>query len=298
MRAMDWFTTKELEPGIHLISEPPHVNSYLIVGRHRAILFDTGMAFVNIREVVEELTDRPVLVVNSHYHFDHVGGNHLFDEIAIHEAGAEPLGEEVPRAWLDAYVEFTGQLLESYALYRDLDDRFFRLLTTQMYAKPLPAGFDWNTWKVIPTVPSRALFEGDVLDVGDRAFRVLHTPGHTPDCICLLDESSGTLLAGDTLVSGPLYAHLPDSDIDAFARSTARLATEVRSKIRVIYPAHIMRIGLDAVFLTEVADGFQAVISGLAHPKDGTDIFGGAVTEFWFDRFSIVLPHGWRVDPR
>src|SRR5262245_57368022 len=55
--------------------------SYLIVGRDRALPSDTGLGLVPIRPVVEELTGLPVTVLNSHTHFDHVGGNAEFEDV-------------------------------------------------------------------------------------------------------------------------------------------------------------------------------------------------------------------------
>lgn len=92
---MSWFATRKLGEGTYLLAEPPHVNSYLILGSRRAVLFDTGMGIASIREVTESLTDLDILVVNSHYHFDHVGGNSQFAQIAIHSAGRDPVGEDV-----------------------------------------------------------------------------------------------------------------------------------------------------------------------------------------------------------
>ena len=293
MAAKDWFVTREMERGIYLVSEPPHVNSYLVVGNDRAILFDTGMAFANIREVVEDLTDRDVLVVSSHYHFDHIGGNHLFEKRAIHEAGAGPVTEPVPQEWLTAYLSFAATMLEKFEVYRELDDGYFHMLTADLHAKPLPPEFDPSTWAIVPTVPTQTLRDGDVLDLGGRSLRVVHAPGHTPDCICLLDEQSGAMLAGDVLTTGPHYAHMPDSDVHAFAKSTRRLADEFQDALRAIYPAHILRNPADPQFVGEVADGFGAVLSGQVKSVDGFDIFGDTVSEFRFPRFSIVLPHGW-----
>src|SRR5579859_5807077 len=55
--------------------------SYLIVGTKQAVLFDTGMGIADIHKVVRQLTSRPVVVLNSHTHNDHVGGNSLFSFI-------------------------------------------------------------------------------------------------------------------------------------------------------------------------------------------------------------------------
>jgi len=96
MPAEDWFAVRELEPGIHLVCEPPHVNSYLISGSAEAVLFDTGMGISDIKTIVCGLTDLPIRVVNSHHHFDHIGGNQLFSGGAIHEAGAELVQQEIP----------------------------------------------------------------------------------------------------------------------------------------------------------------------------------------------------------
>ena len=54
--------------------------------------------------------------------------------------------------------------------------------------------------------------------MGNTIIRVLHTPGHTQDCICLLDEDNGVLFGGHTINTGPIYAQLEDSDVKAFAR--------------------------------------------------------------------------------
>lgn len=286
-----WFATKELEPGLWLLSEPVHVNSYLVVGTRRAILFDTGLGIANIRRVVEGVTDLDVLVVNSHYHFDHVGGNVLFDEIAIHEAGVEALQGPVPTEWLAGYLEFANEMLEKFQIFRELDQNFFFLLEPEHMARPLPEEFDRAAWTIAPTIPTQLLRDGDELDIGGRSLQVLHAPGHTPDAICLLDDASGALLAGDVLSTGPIYSQLPDSDVEAFARSTRRLADEFAEPVRTIYPAHFLRFA-DRAFLEEVADGFESLLAGGLGPRPSKDVKGDIVDEYVFDRFSIVVLPG------
>jgi hypothetical protein len=76
-----WFEVYKVAPGVFAIYEPhqaEEVISYLIVGTKQALLFDTGMGIANMRKVVTQLTSRPVVVLNSHTHNDHVGGNSLF----------------------------------------------------------------------------------------------------------------------------------------------------------------------------------------------------------------------------
>ena len=289
-RRDSWFVTRKLSDRTWLVSEPPHVNSYLLCGDTRAVLFDTGMGIADIAAVVRDLTDLDILVVNSHYHFDHSGGNASFPDIAIHEAGAEGLAAGVPGEWLSLYTEFTHDMLDKFAIYKEIDDRYFHLLTADLFPRQLPAGFVPGSWTIPATVPTQLLTDGDVLDLGGRTLRVVHTPGHTPDCICLLDEQTGELFAGDTLTTGPHYAHMPDSDLAAFARSTRRLDTEVRDHVTAVYPAHILTYGVGRSFITDVADGFEKVLAGEVSPRAGSDIFGDKIDEYWFDAFSIVLP--------
>ncbi len=108
-----WFEVQQLDPGVHLISEPGHVNSFLIQGGKSAILFDTGLGVANIRRVAEELSNLPLLVVNSHYHFDHTGGNRLFNEIAIHRIGASLLQQPSPPGLAEGYMAYTQRMLRA-----------------------------------------------------------------------------------------------------------------------------------------------------------------------------------------
>src|SRR6476469_4887802 len=76
-----WFEVYRIRPGLFAIYEPHQAEetiSYLIVGTKQALLFDTGMGIADIHKVVRQLTSRPVVVLNSHTHNDHVGGNSLF----------------------------------------------------------------------------------------------------------------------------------------------------------------------------------------------------------------------------
>ncbi|HEV8563834.1 MAG TPA: MBL fold metallo-hydrolase [Actinomycetota bacterium] len=71
---MSWFVTRSLDPGVHLIAEPFHVNSYLVEGSESRVHLDTGLGVADIREAGDRLSDRSPWVANTHHHFDHVGG--------------------------------------------------------------------------------------------------------------------------------------------------------------------------------------------------------------------------------
>jgi glyoxylase-like metal-dependent hydrolase (beta-lactamase superfamily II) len=286
-----WFEVQELGPGVHLISEPGHVNSFLVQGSKSAILFDTGLGVANIRKVAEELSSRPLLVVNSHYHFDHTGGNRLFDDIAIHRIGAPLLQQPAPPGLAEGYMAYTQRMLQAWGPYKEADDIYFHLLTAERMIRPLPGDFEPASYQIVPTVPTRLLEEGDVLDLGGRRLQVMHTPGHSPDCICLFDEENGLLFGGDTINTGPIYAQLEDSNVEDFARSTARLAT-MADAVQRVFVCHFLRVENHPALLREIAEGFQQLITGDVFFRDNIDCLNYPVKEACFDHFSIFVPDG------
>ena len=53
--------------------------------------------------------------------------------------------------------------------------------------------FDINKYNVYTGNPTKLLVDNDIIDIGSRKVKVLHTPGHSPGHICLLDEDRGYL---------------------------------------------------------------------------------------------------------
>src|SRR6478609_11483986 len=126
----EWFDLLPVLPGITIIAEPLHkerVQSFLIEGNDRAILLDTGMGVGDIRAVAESLTSLPLSVVNSHAHWDHVGGNWRFDDIAIHRAEADALESGV------------------------MNSRMVTWFTPNHLTGPLPAYVDLETLSIAPS---------------------------------------------------------------------------------------------------------------------------------------------------
>jgi glyoxylase-like metal-dependent hydrolase (beta-lactamase superfamily II) len=284
----DWFATRRLEDGIFLVSEPVHVNSFLVEGNASAALIDTGMGIGDIRRVAEGLATRDVFALNTHYHLDHTGGNHLFAERLIHEDGAAAIERPVDPDLYRRYGEFIRRLGEALPRFADLDREYFHFLTDETTPRALPADFDLASWAYQPTTATRTLRDGDRVELGGRDLTVIHTPGHTPDGICLLDEHTGALFGGDTINTGPIYAQLPDSDLAAFARSTRRLA-DLADSVRVVYVPHFVRYSVDPQFLTEVAAGFERLVAGETTLHPAEDYVGTPVREARFERFSIFI---------
>ncbi len=198
-----WFEVYRVAPGVFAIYEPhqfEEVISFLIVGERRAALFDTGLGIGDIKRVVSGLTALPIVLLNSHTHNDHVGGNWEFSE--IYGMDTEFTRINAKGSTVDAQAE----------------------LTPDSICGELPAGFDAKGYATRPFRITRWIHDGDTVDLGGRVLQVIATPGHTSDAICLLDRKNGLLFSGDTYYPAPIWLYRPETDLDAYVRSVERIA--------------------------------------------------------------------------
>lgn len=288
---MHWFHVAELEPGVHVVAEPGHACSWLVRGSERSMLLDTGLGLASVRDAIAPVVHGEVVVVNSHSHFDHVGGNAEFGERLIHELGERLLAEPVPRKLLESYALGCAGLGARFEAFLALDrvDGWFLVGPDETVRSWPPAGVDLDAWRIEPPPPTGVLRDGDVLELGGRSLRVLHTPGHAPDHVCLVDERSGILFAQDQAYYGPHLLYFDDSDVVAFARSARRLADEVSAAVRVVYAAHCLRPALPPRFLRELADAAEEVAAGEARLAPGQGLFGEPVLAADYGHFSLLL---------
>ena len=268
MLEQDWFEVRRPKPGIFVIVEPLHVEqvkSALVVGDERAVLIDTGMGVGDIRALVACLTDLPLSVVNSHAHWDHIGGNHLFVgdvDILIHQAEAPDLERGVPNIGPHG-------LREAFA--------------PEHLLGPLPPSFDPTAVAFPPTSATRVLHGGETLDLGGRTLHVLHAPGHSPGGIVLLDRANGVLFSTDVAYPGKLYCFEADADLTAYRASMAMLA-DLAPSLRVAYPCH-NDSPMDPALLPMMRAALDAIAAGRS-----PDQIDGDIAEHLYDGFSVLVP--------
>ena len=171
------YSTAKLIDGVTRIKDGI-VNEFLIEGSDRAVLFDTGLDLFNIKDFVAKLTDKELVVVNSHFHPDHANGNHHFDKVHIGEKDLPTFTTK------DVYFKLVDDIVtatyEKHPKARKLQKWVDKLLMT----KP------GNT-EYIP------LKDGDEIDLGNKKLIVKDFPGHTPGSITLLDPAMRFIYAGD-----------------------------------------------------------------------------------------------------
>lgn len=113
------------------------------------------------------------------------------------------------------------------------------------------AGFNPSAYEVPATVPTMIVDDGDVIDLGDRAFEVLHLPGHSPGSIGLWEEAAGILFSGDALYDGPLLDEIPGSDIGDYIATMERIRA---LPVEVVHGGHDPSFG--RVRMLELTDDY------------------------------------------
>lgn len=222
----NWYEVKQLESNVLAIGEPKHqeeVFSYLVKGENKDLLIDTGMGVVPITHALEKVRNstKPLDVVNTHWHFDHVGGNSHFEKVLVPKNVDEVTG--LLKGW-------SHEDLQRYGFFDGFHSNG---------DSTIPLNFDMGYFS-IPGSKNicPALTDGYTFDLGDRAIEVIETPGHTPGGISLFDKTNGLLFTSDLLYEGPLYAFEEESDPGKYLRSLAKIKKTLDGKIQRIHPGH------------------------------------------------------------
>jgi glyoxylase-like metal-dependent hydrolase (beta-lactamase superfamily II) len=246
-----WFEVYKVAPATFAIYEPhqaEEVISYLIVGTKQALLFDTGMGIGNIKAIVARLTSRPIVVLNSHTHDDHVGRNWQFPFIygmdtAFTRASAKGSRE-------DAQAEIAKDQIcvsSPNMLPKNFD----------------PAKYSTKPWKI-----SLFVHNGFKVNLGGRTVEIIATPGHTPDSISLVDRANGLLFTGDTFYPGEIWLYRPETDFPAYLASVKKLAA-LAPEIKLVLGAHNAPIAQPSV-LPQLDAAIHSVLAGKVQPKSVT----------------------------
>jgi len=263
LESQGWFEVYEIRPGLFAIYEPgqfEEVISYLVTGTEKALLFDTGLGIGDMRSVVAELTELEPIVVNSHTHYDHVGGNHQFE--AVYGTATEYTIANAKGRRHEDVTEFVGE---------------------GWIWKKTPEGFDRDRYESRPFTIAKTIVDGEVIDLGGRKLEVLLTPGHAPDALCLLDGENRLLLTGDTFYPATLYAHLPGSDFALYRQTASRLA-QLRDDVDFVLPAHNEPL-VASELLVRMRDAFEAIAA-----SEAEFVLTDGNREYSFDGFSILTP--------
>ena len=165
---MEYFTSQKLNHAITKIMTPYGVWMYLIEGKKRAALIDTGYGVGDLKSYIDSLTHLPYFVICTHGHVDHASGTGQFDKVYLNPKDFE------------------------------LERRHTIANTRKQFALNLsgiePAENDLISQRTQPYLPLR---DGMVFDLGSLTLEAIEVSGHTPGCTCILIEEMRLLILGD-----------------------------------------------------------------------------------------------------
>lgn len=156
------YTIRAITDGVMFFDDYSDASFYLIEGKNKAVVIDTGMGEGNVKQLAAAFLsdpEKPIELAVTHYHGDHMMHADQFDVIYLHQA--------------------------------DID-----LLHT-VYDKQIGADAVEDLLRRI-----RPLHENDIIDLGDNKLRVLEAAGHTPGSVVFVDEAHKLLFFGDAIGSG------------------------------------------------------------------------------------------------
>jgi glyoxylase-like metal-dependent hydrolase (beta-lactamase superfamily II) len=266
----DWFKAYQITDNLFVFHEPRHYEETLvnlIIGREKAALIDTGCGIGDLRKAVKAMTNKPIVVINTHTHTDHIGSNSQFDEVAMFDHS------------------LSHRVAENGVSHQTMQND---ILAENLVIKPWPQGFDPNGFSLPPFRVHRWLRPGDRIDLGDRDLFVIPTPGEAADHICLLDRTDRILFCGDILLRGSVWTHLEGGNLNDLVMSYKRLMGYF-DDFDYLMPSH-NEPWLGKELLPASLAGAEKVLAGEAEYREITDPWNRRLRQYSFDQFSILTP--------
>lgn len=235
-----WYNSKQIGIKTWVINEPGiDDNMYLLEGRDSALLIDAGFGLGNLRDFIKSLTSKPLIIVNTHFHPDHTGGNYQFPKVHI---GAKDM--ELAKTFLDP--KFTRQIASMVLKDIQIADSL-----------KFPDSLKLNTTILVP------INDNYLFNLGGRDVKVVSIPGHSPGSICMLDVNNNFLFTGDN--NNVTWLFFKESlPVDIYLTSLQKLS-KLKTKFNILYSGHGASSGVE--ILDELIACCEEILSGKCEPK-------------------------------
>lgn len=191
------------------------VYMYLMEGNERAVLVDTGYGTIPLAQICRTLTDKPISVILTHGHIDHIGGSGQFDEVYLHVQDTE-------------VYRFHGT--------QELRRRFADVVLPPAKENTLP------------------IKEKDSFRLGGRTLEIIEAPGHSLGSVCILDRERKWLFTGDTCCKAHVLLHMEYCATPQVYLGSIRKLLGREQEYDLIWPAHHIRpVGKEVLYQFEIA---------------------------------------------
>ena len=205
---------------LYCIKEIESVNIYVIIGKDRLLVVDTGYGYHDLKDDIAKISDKPYVVVLTHGHPDHGLGSFRFKEVYLNHKDLPYLLSSDNRKMKESVVEYR---LEKMPELKG------KLGSDEYYASN------------IDNVAFLDIKEGDIFDLGDLKFEVIVVPGHSYGSIALLERKMKWLFTGDVISNYNIWNHskfpeeTPPLDV---LLDTYRKMDKRKDEFDEIFPAH------------------------------------------------------------
>ena len=219
----DWYAVEAIDTQTFAINEPKssqYNTSYLIIGDNQAIMFDAGsgerpVGSRSMRMVAEQYTTKPITLILSHFHYDHIYDAAAFDGVT---------------------------LIDRPEIRTSIEDGVFTIDPWESL------DMEWRSLKVATIIA-----DGEVIDLGDRTLDIFNLPGHTTESVVLFDRVRNQVFAGDFIYRhlGGIIAFASGSDLVAYKANSTRLL-QLTNSDTLFFGAHgIPQFGRDWLILLD-----------------------------------------------
>lgn len=191
------FTCNKLTDRVTQIVDPTGVSCFLVQGDDKAVLIDTAVGFKGLRDTVKGLTNLPLEVILTHAHGDHAGGAGEFEEVYLHPA-------DKPLLKVHGMEKRTGYAAATMGPDVKLTDDLF---------------------VSEPEMEFKELYDGQLFSLGGLTLKIIHVPGHTKGCCCVLLMEERSILYGDACNGNTLVMDEASTTISEYKKSLEYLKT-------------------------------------------------------------------------
>ena len=189
------------------------VRIFLLAGKEKALVVDSGMTKPGVSAEAKKVTDLPLELLNTHADPDHISDNALFPWVYMHPS--------------ELIVYHNIQHAEG---------------------------------------STKAIFDGDCIDLGGRILEVIHVPGHTPGSVTLLDREHRCLIGGDPIQEdGRIFMFGVHRDMEAYITGLEKVWKRER-EFDVIYPSHA-KLCVEKGIIPKLMQGAKDVMDGKVEGK-------------------------------
>lgn len=226
---------------------------YLVEGKDYSLLIDSIIGIGNLKAYCETLTQKPIILVNTHAHSDHVGGNFHFDHCYMHHRDISFMQK--------SYVGITKEVI-----FQTAKNMAPKEISEMMV--PDDNFTDWNPIKIYP------LYDGDEFDLGDRKIEVVYVGGHTEGSIVLIDHKTRICYSGDACNGNTLLEFPNSTSIVEYMKNLLHFK-EHQSEFDKLYGGH--ETFSDTSIIDEAIETVAKVIAGTDDKCEETGMLGTPV---------------------